>query len=120
MTLTMFESNFILVNYDVVVVFPNYNQFGAIWKSKSKCTVYNSYFFINNGLLSNKSLTQSSYYLLRKRLYFYPIMLTFAIKMLTSGLCYYKVYFLILLMCLDLCTDFKVFSLIILRQGAWV
>lgn len=73
MTLKIFESDLILVNHDVIVIFLTYSQFGASWKSNSRCTFHNSYFFINNDLLSNKSLTQFSYHLLGKRSYFCPI-----------------------------------------------
>ena len=42
------------VNYDVIVNFPIYCQFGDIWKLDSICMVQYSYFIINNDLSSNK------------------------------------------------------------------
>ena len=38
--------------YDVIVIFPIYGQFGAIWKPDSGRIVYKTYFFCNNNLLS--------------------------------------------------------------------
>ena len=39
-------------NYDVMVTFPIYSQFGAIWESNSRCIVCKTFIFINSNLLS--------------------------------------------------------------------
>ena len=46
-------------NCDVIVNFPIYDQFGAIWKPDSGCIVCKTYIFINNNLLSYKNLKQN-------------------------------------------------------------
>ena len=38
------EDDVMLVNYDVLVIFPIYAQFGAIWKPGCECIVYKTYF----------------------------------------------------------------------------
>ena len=40
---------------DVIVIFPIYDQFGAIWKPDSGCIACKTYFFIKSNLLSTKS-----------------------------------------------------------------
>ena len=39
-------------NFNVIVFFPIYGQFPAIWKPDSRRIVFKSYIFINNNLLS--------------------------------------------------------------------
>ena len=46
-------------NCDVIVIFPIYGQFGAIWKPYSKRIVCKTYIFINNNLLSYKNWKQN-------------------------------------------------------------
>ena len=46
-------------NCDVIVFFPIYGQFAAIRMPDSGRTVYNIYVFINNNLLSYKTLKQN-------------------------------------------------------------
>lgn len=57
----------------LVVICPSFSQFGAACKPNSGCMIHIYYFFINNNLLSNRtkeSLTQPSYYWLKKRYHF--------------------------------------------------
>ena len=56
-------------NFDAIVIFPIYGQFGAIRKPDSKRIVCKTYIFINSDLLcyknwkrTRKSLTQLSQY----------------------------------------------------------
>ena len=42
-------------NCDVIVVFPIYGQFGAIWKTDSGCMVCKASIFINSSLLSYRN-----------------------------------------------------------------
>ena len=44
-------------NFDVIVIFPIYNQFGAIRKQDSRHMI--SYIFINNNFLSYKNWKQN-------------------------------------------------------------
>ena len=46
-------------NCHVIVIFPIYGQFGAIWKPDSARTVCKTYIFINSNLLSYKSWKQN-------------------------------------------------------------
>ena len=46
-------------NYDVIVIFPIFGQFGAIWKLDSGCIVCKTYIFINSNLLSYKNWNQN-------------------------------------------------------------
>ena len=39
-------------NWDVIVTFPIYGHFGAIWKPDSRRIVCKTYIFINSNLLS--------------------------------------------------------------------
>ena len=48
-----------LANYDVIIIFPIYGQFGAIWKPDSRCIVCKTYIFINSKLLSYKNGKQN-------------------------------------------------------------
>ena len=64
-----FGDNVMLANYDVIVIFPIYGQFGAIWKPDSGRIVCKTYIFINsNVLLTNtenrtkKALMKLSHY----------------------------------------------------------
>ena len=45
------DDNIMLENYDVIVIFPIYGQFGAIRKPDSGGIVYKKYIFINSSLL---------------------------------------------------------------------
>ena len=49
-----FDSDVMLANYDVIVIFLIYGQFGAISKPDSGRTFFKTYIFINSNLLSNK------------------------------------------------------------------
>ena len=42
-------------NFNVIVIFPIYGQFGAIWKQDSGCIVCNMHIFIKSSLLSYKN-----------------------------------------------------------------
>ena len=46
-------------NCDVIVIFPNYGQFGAIRKPDSGRIVCKAYIFINNNLLYYKNWKQN-------------------------------------------------------------
>ena len=46
-------------NWDIIVIFLIYGQFGAIWKSDSGCIVCKFYIFINSNLLSYKNWKQN-------------------------------------------------------------
>ena len=46
-------------NYDIVVIFPIYGQFGAIRKPDSRRIAYKPYIFINSNLLSYKNCKQN-------------------------------------------------------------
>ena len=46
-------------NCDVIVIFPIYGQFGAIWKPNSGRKVCETYIFINSNLLSYKNWKQN-------------------------------------------------------------
>ena len=46
-------------NWDIIVIFLIYGQFGAIWKSDSGCIICKFYIFINSNLLSYKNWKQN-------------------------------------------------------------
>ena len=46
-------------SYDVINIFPIYDQFEAIWKPDSECIICNSYIFVNSNLLSYKNCNQN-------------------------------------------------------------
>ena len=46
-------------NCDVIVIFPIFSQFGAIWKPDSGRIVCKTYVFINSNLLSYKNWKQN-------------------------------------------------------------
>ena len=46
-------------NYDVIVIFPIYNRFGAIRKPDFERIVYKSSFFFNSGLSFTKNWKQN-------------------------------------------------------------
>ena len=48
-------------NYEVIVIFPIYGQFGAIRKRDSCRIVYKTYIFINSDVLSYKNKTELKY-----------------------------------------------------------
>ena len=47
-----FDDDFMSANYDVIVIFPIYGQFGAIWKPDSRRIACKTYIFNNSNLLS--------------------------------------------------------------------
>ena len=47
-----FDNDFMSVNFDAVVIFPIYGQFGAIRKPDSARMVFKTYIFIDSNLLS--------------------------------------------------------------------
>ena len=64
-----FDDDLMSGNFDVIVIFPIYGQFGAIWKPDSGWIVCKTYVLINSNLLSyktenrtKKSLAQLSHY----------------------------------------------------------
>ena len=61
-----FDENVMSANCDVIVIFPIYGQFEAIWKPDFGCMV-KTYIFINSNFTktvnrTRKSLSQLSYY----------------------------------------------------------
>ena len=50
-----FDDDAMSANCEVIVFFSNHDQFAAIRKPDSGCTVYKTYIFINNNLLSDKN-----------------------------------------------------------------
>ena len=50
-----FDDDAIAVNYDVIIIFLIYRQFGEIQKPDSRRIVCKTYIFINRNLLSYKS-----------------------------------------------------------------
>ena len=50
-----FEDDALSTNYDVIVIFPIYGQFGAIRKLDSRRMVCRTYISINSNLLSYKN-----------------------------------------------------------------
>ena len=50
-----FDDDAMLENYDIIAIFPNYSQLGAIRELDSKQVVYETYIFINSNLLSYKN-----------------------------------------------------------------
>ena len=48
-----------LENCDIIAIFPNYSQLGAIRELDSKQVVYETYIFINSNLLSYKNWKQN-------------------------------------------------------------
>ena len=53
------DDHVMLANCDVIVTFPIYGQFGAVWKPDSRHLVCKTYIFINSNLLSYKKLKQN-------------------------------------------------------------
>ena len=47
-----FDDDVMSANYDVIVIFPIYGQFGAIWKPDSERIACKTYIFNNSNLLS--------------------------------------------------------------------
>ena len=54
-TLKKSDDDVMLGNYDVIVIFTIYGQFGAIQKPDSGLIVYKTYTFIKSNLLSYKN-----------------------------------------------------------------
>ena len=50
-----FDDDVMSENLDVIVIFPIYDQFGAIWKPDSGRIVCKTYVFINSNLLFYKN-----------------------------------------------------------------
>ena len=59
-----FDNDVMLTDFDVIVIFPIYGQFGEIRKPGSGCIVCKTYIFINSNLLTRtkKFQTQLSHY----------------------------------------------------------
>ena len=53
------DNDVMSANCDVIVIFPIYDQFGAIWKPDSGCTVCKFYIFIYRVLSSFKNWKQN-------------------------------------------------------------
>ena len=53
------DSDAVLASSDVIVIFPIYGQFGAIWRPDSGRMVCKTYIFINSNLLSYKNWKQN-------------------------------------------------------------
>ena len=49
------DNDAVLASSDVIVIFPIYGQFGAIWRPDSGRMVCKTYIFINSNLLSYKN-----------------------------------------------------------------
>ena len=47
-----FDHNVMSKNWDIIVIFQIYGQFGTMWKPDSGCTVCRTYIFINSNLLN--------------------------------------------------------------------
>ena len=54
-TLKKFDNDVMSENCNVIVIFPNFGQFGATWKLDSRCIVCKTYIFINSNLLSYRN-----------------------------------------------------------------
>ena len=57
--LKKFENDDMWENYDVIVVFLIYRQFGAILKLDSVCIDYKTYIVINSNFLSHENCKQN-------------------------------------------------------------
>ena len=55
MAMSKNDNDFMLVNCDVIVIFPIYGQFAAVWKPDSRRMVCKTYIFINHYLFSYKN-----------------------------------------------------------------
>ena len=55
-----FNDNVISVIFDVIVIFPIYGQFRAIWKPDFELTVCKNYIFINSNLTKIENETKKS------------------------------------------------------------
>ena len=53
------DNDAVLASSDVIVIFPIYGQFGAIWRPDSGRMVCKTYIFINSNLLSYKNWKQN-------------------------------------------------------------
>ena len=54
-TLKKFEDDVTSVNCDVIVFFPIYGQFGAIWKPDSGRMICKTYIFVNSNFFPYKN-----------------------------------------------------------------
>ena len=54
-TTKQFDDDIMSANCDVIVIFPIYDQFGAIWKLDSVCIACKTYISINTNLVSYKN-----------------------------------------------------------------
>ena len=50
-----FDDDFMSENFDVIVIFPIYGQFGAVWKPEAGCIVCKNYIFVKSNLFSYKN-----------------------------------------------------------------
>ena len=57
--LKKFENDDMWENYDVIVIFLIYRQFGAILKLDSVCIVYKTYILINSNFLFHENCKQN-------------------------------------------------------------
>ena len=53
------DDDVLSANYEVIVIFPIYGQFGAVRKPDSGRIACKTYIFINSNLLSNKNWKQN-------------------------------------------------------------
>ena len=58
-TLKRFDDDLMSANYDVIIIFPIYGQFGAIWKPDSGRIVCKTYNFVKSNLLPYKIWKQN-------------------------------------------------------------
>ena len=52
------DNDVLSANFEVIVIFPIYGQFGGIWKPDSRCIACKTYISIKNNLLSYKLKTE--------------------------------------------------------------
>ena len=57
--MSKYENNVMLLNCDVIVFFPIYGQFAAIWNLDSGRMFFKTYIFINSNLSSYKTWKQN-------------------------------------------------------------
>ena len=125
-TTKKFADDAMFANFNVIIIFPIYDQFGAIRtpdSGRAVCKAFSlivTFYHSKTENRTKKSLTQLSRYSFEWRCYFCPKMLTFCKKILTStklrGPWHYKVNFLRLNMCMYLRITFQVSSLILTRE----
>ena len=57
--MSKYENNVMLLNCDVIVFFPIYGQFAAIWNLDSGRMFFKTYIFINSNFSSYKTWKQN-------------------------------------------------------------